>query len=699
VRLRPVLASTALVAALVAVPHIAAYAAESPYYIDPQTNAARWVAANPGDPKAAVIRDRIANVPQGRWFTQNNTATVAAEVDAYVGAAAAAGQIPIMVVYNIPNRDCSGASSGGLPSHAAYREWIDQVAAGLQGRAAAIVLEPDVLALMTDCLNSSQQADLYASMAYAGKALKAASSKAKVYFDAGHSAWVPATDMAARLVRADIAHSADGISVNVSNYRATSELIPYVKNVIAATGVSGLKGVIDTSRNGNGPAGSEWCDPAGRAIGIPSTNAVSDPILDAYLWIKLPGEADGCIAGAGQFVPQRAYDLAMAAGPVSPSPTASTAPTTPTPTTPAPTTPAAGGACAVDWTVNQWGTGFTADVKLTNRAAPLTGWTLTWTFAGNQTVTSGWNATVIQSGSRVSATNLAWNGTLATGAATSFGFQATYSGTNAKPADFAVNGVSCDGAAPTPSQTTPPPATTPPVTTPPGEGTCIPTSICDSFERQAAGPPSGAWAVVQPDCAGAGTATIDKSVAHTGSTSLRVDGAAGYCNHVFVRSTGILGTASGSVWYVRYWVRHTTALPAAHTTAVAMTDGNDGNRDLRFGGQNGALQFNRASDDATLPEQSPAGVAQSVPLPVNAWTCVEFKVDGTDGTMQTWINGTSVAGLLEDGVPTHDIDSQWLNRTWRPKLLDLKLGWESYGEGADTLWYDDVAVGGIRNGC
>ena len=50
-------------------------------------------------------------------------------------------------------------------------------------------------------------------------------------------------------------------------------------------------------------------------------------------------------------------------------------------------------------------------------------------------------------------------------------------------------------------------------------------------------------------------------------------------------------------------------------------------------------------------------------------------------------------------MPTHDIDGQWYNRTWRPQLTDLKLGWESYGEGADTLWYDDVAVGASRIGC
>ncbi|WP_320064184.1 hypothetical protein [Micromonospora sp. RTGN7] len=50
-------------------------------------------------------------------------------------------------------------------------------------------------------------------------------------------------------------------------------------------------------------------------------------------------------------------------------------------------------------------------------------------------------------------------------------------------------------------------------------------------------------------------------------------------------------------------------------------------------------------------------------------------------------------------VPTHDVDGQWLNRTWRPQLTDLRLGWESYGEGSDTLWFDDVAVGPGRIGC
>ncbi|HEY3477303.1 MAG TPA: glycoside hydrolase family 6 protein, partial [Streptomyces sp.] len=238
-----------------------AQAAGSAFYVDPGTNAAKWVAANPGDSRAAVIRDRVAAVAQARWFTTTNTSTVRSEVDAYTGAAAAAGTIPIMVVYDIPNRDCGGASGGGAPSHDAYRAWIYQVAAGLAGRPAAIVLEPDVLALMTSCQNGDQQNQTTASIAYAGKKLKAGSTQAKVYFDIGHSAWLSPGDAAARLRAADVSNSADGFSTNVSNYRSTSDEVAYDKAILGQLGDSRLKAVVDTSRNGNGPQGSEWCDP------------------------------------------------------------------------------------------------------------------------------------------------------------------------------------------------------------------------------------------------------------------------------------------------------------------------------------------------------------------------------------------------------------------------------------------------------
>ncbi|WBB81481.1 glycoside hydrolase family 6 protein [Micromonospora sp. WMMD882] len=427
----------------------AAAAADSAFYVDPQTSAARWVAANPGDSRAAVIRDRIASVPQARWYTTTNTSTVRSEVDSFVGAAAAAGKIPILVVYNIPNRDCSGASGGGAPSHTAYRQWVDQVAAGLGGRPATIVLEPDVLPLMTSCQNATQQAETRASMAYAGKKLKSGSSQAKVYFDAGHSAWLTPAEAANRLNGADISNSADGISLNVSNYRTTSEAVSYAKQVIAATGNSRLKAVIDTSRNGNGPAGSEWCDPPGRAIGTPSTTNTGDSAIDAFLWVKLPGEADGCIAAAGQFVPQRAYELAMAAGPTTAPPTTppptTAPPTTPPPTTPPPTTPPPnGGSCVVSYTPNAWTGGFTVEIRVTNRSSAVNGWTIAFTAGSGVRLTSGWNGEWSQSGQQLTVRNAAWNGSLANGATVSVGFQGTFTGSSLPPfTGFTLNGQSC----------------------------------------------------------------------------------------------------------------------------------------------------------------------------------------------------------------------------------------------------------------
>ncbi|WP_192782995.1 glycoside hydrolase family 6 protein [Amycolatopsis lexingtonensis] len=421
-----------------------AQAAESAFYVDPNTNAAQWVAANPGDSRAAVIRDRIAAVPQARWFTTTNTSTVRGEVDSYVGAAAAAGKIPIMVVYDIPNRDCGGASGGGAPSHDAYRAWIDQVAAGLAGRPAAIVLEPDVLALMTNCQSGDQQSQTTASIAYAGKKLKAGSGQAKVYFDIGHSAWLSAGDAAARLRAADISNSADGISTNVSNYRATADEMSYDKAILGQLGDSRLKGVIDTSRNGNGPQGSEWCDPGGRAIGKPSTDQTGDGQIAAFLWVKPPGEADGCIATAGQFVPQRAYDLAVAAGPVTTTPTTPGTSTTPTtPTTPTTTTPQPSGTCHVTHrVVSAWTSGYTGEIVVENRGTPVDHWTLTFTAPG-VTVSQGWNGTWTDTGDVVKVDNASWNGSLATGATATIGYNAGYSGGTPPFQAPTLNGVAC----------------------------------------------------------------------------------------------------------------------------------------------------------------------------------------------------------------------------------------------------------------
>ncbi|MFE1881665.1 glycoside hydrolase family 6 protein, partial [Streptomyces diastatochromogenes] len=101
--------------------------------------------------------------------------------------------------------------------------------------------------------------------------------------------------------------------------------------------------------------------------------------------------------------------------------------------------------CTVDYKVqNQWDTGFTAAVTITNNAAAKSSWSLKWSYAGNQKVTSYWNTKLTQSGTAVTAGNETYNGTLANGGSVSFGFNGSYSGTNAVPTTFTLDGVTCN---------------------------------------------------------------------------------------------------------------------------------------------------------------------------------------------------------------------------------------------------------------
>ncbi|MEU9034895.1 glycoside hydrolase family 9 protein [Streptomyces sp. NPDC048352] len=101
--------------------------------------------------------------------------------------------------------------------------------------------------------------------------------------------------------------------------------------------------------------------------------------------------------------------------------------------------------CAVAYRIdNAWADGFTATVTLKNTgSSPISGWTLGWSFAGDQRIGNAWNATVSQSGSAVTARDVGWNGALEPGGSVSFGFQARYSGTNASPARFTLGGALC----------------------------------------------------------------------------------------------------------------------------------------------------------------------------------------------------------------------------------------------------------------
>lgn len=285
-----------------------------PFYVDPISRAmAAAKNASPPSPELTTI----ANTPQAYWLDHAfPTSTVASTVSRYAGAAQAAGAMPIFSVYAIPHRDCGSFAAGGFASAAGYRGWIDAIASGLGSMPATLILEPDALA-MADCLSPDQRQERYDLLSYAVDTLTA-NPAAVVYVDGGHSRWVAAEEMAARLNAVGV-DQARGFSLNITNYYTTEEEIGYGETISALT--NGSHYVIDTSRNGAGPipdAPLSWCNPKGRALGVAPTTATAGPHADAYLWIKRVGESDGSCdrgePGAGQFVNSYAIELVRNAG-------------------------------------------------------------------------------------------------------------------------------------------------------------------------------------------------------------------------------------------------------------------------------------------------------------------------------------------------------------------------------------------------
>jgi cellulase/cellobiase CelA1 len=83
---------------------------------------------------------------------------------------------------------------------------------------------------------------------------------------------------------------------------------------------------------------------------------------------------------------------------------------------------------------NSWAGGFQAAVTVTNNGtAPINGWSLGWTFPGDQKISNMWNAGFTQTGTQVQATNASYDGALAPGTGTSMGFTATSTSGSASP--------------------------------------------------------------------------------------------------------------------------------------------------------------------------------------------------------------------------------------------------------------------------
>ena len=290
-----------------------------PFFLVPNSAAAQQVAAwkAAGQDADAEIIQKIASQPIATWFTYDdpNLETKATWI---AQTAEKIDRIPVFVAYDIPHRDCGQYSSGGATDAASYRAWITKLAQATAGHGGYLILEPDALAHTLDgCLTESQSDERYGLIREAITTLKA-NSKLKVYLDAGNSAWITSEKMAIALDLAGI-EKADGFALNVSNFETTAKSTSYGEAISDHLG--GKHFVIDTSRNGNGPYPNKleenhWCNPPGRALGAAPTTKTGNPQVDAYLWVKAPGDSDGaCRPGApaaGTWWPD--YALALAKG-------------------------------------------------------------------------------------------------------------------------------------------------------------------------------------------------------------------------------------------------------------------------------------------------------------------------------------------------------------------------------------------------
>lgn len=216
-------------------------------------------------------------------------------------------QLPILVIYNIPNRDIGQYSRGGAKTREKYLEFIHNFSEGVGDSSPIIIYEPDALPHST--LMSKEDREWRLELMKESVDILTNNCNGIIYIDIGHSAWLSPETVDELLTKVSNS-KVRGFSVNSCNYRTTKECLKWGRKICKLRPDDFF--VIDTSRNGNGPLGEEWCNPRGRSIGeLPTTNTDYSQ-CDAYLWIKIPGESDGkCNGGpkAGKFWGNQSEEL------------------------------------------------------------------------------------------------------------------------------------------------------------------------------------------------------------------------------------------------------------------------------------------------------------------------------------------------------------------------------------------------------
>ncbi|WP_239126133.1 cellulose binding domain-containing protein, partial [Catellatospora bangladeshensis] len=180
--------------------------------------------------------------------------------------------------------------------------------------------------------------------------------------------------------------------------------------------------------------------------------------------------------------------------------------------------------CDITYAANEWteapgSGGFTANITVKNTGDALTSWTLRYSYANGQTLTlPGWSANWTQSGGNVTASNLSYNGSLATGASTSIGINGRWSGSNAKPTSFTLNNTTCTTGGVTPSPSTSPSTQPSPSTSPSASPSPQAKSIIISPASVSVA--EGSSSSVTVKLSAAPTANVTVALARSGDTSI-----------------------------------------------------------------------------------------------------------------------------------------------------------------------------------
>jgi len=255
---------------------------------------------------------KVAQVPTAVWLAWDGAP------DEVAGHLQAAGSSTVVfVMYMIPTRDCnSNASAGGASDLDKYKSYVDSIANTIKsyGTNVVMIVEPDTLGnLVTGDSEACQSVhQLHKDALSYALNVYGAMSNVAVYLDAAHGKWLgSSTDKVAAVIKEIVDNAPNGklrgISTNVSNYQPLSAESAYHQSLsasLSAVGLPGLKFIVDTSRNGVDVTDTfninqTWCNFVGTGFGErPQADPAGYPLLDAFMWIKTPGEADGSATGS-----------------------------------------------------------------------------------------------------------------------------------------------------------------------------------------------------------------------------------------------------------------------------------------------------------------------------------------------------------------------------------------------------------------